>query len=369
MPGGADAVVQVSGPWTHRSVTANGCRFHVAHVGEGPLVLLLHGFPEFWWTWRHSSSAGGGRRPGGRGRPARLRRQRQAAQGVRPDHRRRRRGRADPRARRGQRDRRRPRLGRARRVDARRLLPQGGTAARGRVSMAASAPDARRGACSPLRSPVAVGRATAAASAAGTRWPSRCRCSRNASWSGTAVRSWGRSFLLVGTWVAGRGHRSGLPAGHAHPAGCAHLARVPPVVRPHLPAGRPAVRPPDAVAGRRPRPAPARRARLRASRRRPPAVRAGTSRARTGGRSSTAPATSRTRSARALRRRAARLARRPRAGPVRRDRDPAAPATERATWWTWRHQLAVLPEAGFRAVAVDLRGYGASDKPPAATTS
>ena len=33
-------------------------------------------------------------------------------------------------------------------------------------------------------------------------------------------------------------------------------------------------------------------------------------------------------------------------------------------WWTWRHQLAALPGAGFRAVAVDLRGYGGSDKPP-----
>jgi pimeloyl-ACP methyl ester carboxylesterase len=48
-----EPVIQVSGPWTHRSVTANGCRFHVAAIGEGPLVLLLHGFPEFWWTWRH----------------------------------------------------------------------------------------------------------------------------------------------------------------------------------------------------------------------------------------------------------------------------------------------------------------------------
>ena len=44
----------IEGPWTHRSVTANGCRFHVAAIGEGPLVLeMLHGFPEFWWTWRH----------------------------------------------------------------------------------------------------------------------------------------------------------------------------------------------------------------------------------------------------------------------------------------------------------------------------
>jgi pimeloyl-ACP methyl ester carboxylesterase len=49
----AEPVIQISGPWSHRSVTANGTRFHVASMGDGPLVLLLHGFPEFWWTWRH----------------------------------------------------------------------------------------------------------------------------------------------------------------------------------------------------------------------------------------------------------------------------------------------------------------------------
>jgi pimeloyl-ACP methyl ester carboxylesterase len=46
-------VVEVPGPWEHRSVAANGAQFHVAEAGTGPLVLLLHGFPEFWWTWRH----------------------------------------------------------------------------------------------------------------------------------------------------------------------------------------------------------------------------------------------------------------------------------------------------------------------------
>lgn len=33
-------------------------------------------------------------------------------------------------------------------------------------------------------------------------------------------------------------------------------------------------------------------------------------------------------------------------------------------WWSWRHQLTGLTDAGYRAVAVDLRGYGDSDKPP-----
>jgi pimeloyl-ACP methyl ester carboxylesterase len=45
----------VDGPWRYRDVTASGLRFHVAEHGpaDGPLVLLLHGFPEFWWSWRH----------------------------------------------------------------------------------------------------------------------------------------------------------------------------------------------------------------------------------------------------------------------------------------------------------------------------
>ncbi|HBW17545.1 MAG: alpha/beta fold hydrolase [Streptosporangiaceae bacterium] len=52
MPARDDGSIYVDGPWKHRSVSANGTRFHVAESGDGPLVLLLHGFPEFWWTWR-----------------------------------------------------------------------------------------------------------------------------------------------------------------------------------------------------------------------------------------------------------------------------------------------------------------------------
>ena len=49
------SAVLVEGPWRHRDVTASGLRFHVAETGTpgSPLVLLLHGFPEFWWSWRH----------------------------------------------------------------------------------------------------------------------------------------------------------------------------------------------------------------------------------------------------------------------------------------------------------------------------
>src|SRR5699024_10243150 len=50
------SLVLAPGPWTHRMVAANGGRFHVAlsgaDDGEAPLVLLLHGFPQFWLAWR-----------------------------------------------------------------------------------------------------------------------------------------------------------------------------------------------------------------------------------------------------------------------------------------------------------------------------
>lgn len=54
---GSGGPVRLDGPWTHRDVAANGARFHIAEMGEGPLVLLLHGFPQFWWTWRHQLPA------------------------------------------------------------------------------------------------------------------------------------------------------------------------------------------------------------------------------------------------------------------------------------------------------------------------
>jgi len=45
------SAVLFDGPWRHRDVSANGIRLHLAESGDGPLVLLLHGFAGFWWSW------------------------------------------------------------------------------------------------------------------------------------------------------------------------------------------------------------------------------------------------------------------------------------------------------------------------------
>jgi len=60
------SVVLDDGPWQHRFVPANGSRFHVvealptsgsAGLQDAPVVVLLHGFPQFWWAWRHQLPA------------------------------------------------------------------------------------------------------------------------------------------------------------------------------------------------------------------------------------------------------------------------------------------------------------------------
>ncbi|MGO3326308.1 alpha/beta fold hydrolase [Gordonia sp. (in: high G+C Gram-positive bacteria)] len=53
--------VRFDGPWQHFDVRAGGLRFHAVEsdrsIADRPLVLLLHGFGEFWWTWRHQLPA------------------------------------------------------------------------------------------------------------------------------------------------------------------------------------------------------------------------------------------------------------------------------------------------------------------------
>src|SRR6202167_2370817 len=58
------SVTRIDGPWRHLDVHANGIRFHVVEATPGdqgtitaptaqPLVIMLHVFGSFWWSWRH----------------------------------------------------------------------------------------------------------------------------------------------------------------------------------------------------------------------------------------------------------------------------------------------------------------------------
>ncbi|MCH9643026.1 MAG: alpha/beta hydrolase [Actinomycetia bacterium] len=64
------SAVRIGGPWRHLDVHANGIRLHVVEaerradaddlpekVPDRPLVILLHGFGSFWWSWRHQLTA------------------------------------------------------------------------------------------------------------------------------------------------------------------------------------------------------------------------------------------------------------------------------------------------------------------------
>jgi pimeloyl-ACP methyl ester carboxylesterase len=48
---------------SHRTIDVDGLEFHLAEAGpaDGPVVLLLHGFPECWYSWRHQLAALGER--------------------------------------------------------------------------------------------------------------------------------------------------------------------------------------------------------------------------------------------------------------------------------------------------------------------
>ncbi|MBD2743406.1 alpha/beta hydrolase [Coleofasciculus sp. FACHB-1120] len=43
--------------WQHHFIETNNIRLHCVTQGEGELVILLHGFPEFWYSWRHQIPA------------------------------------------------------------------------------------------------------------------------------------------------------------------------------------------------------------------------------------------------------------------------------------------------------------------------
>jgi pimeloyl-ACP methyl ester carboxylesterase len=43
----------LEGSWQHEYIMTNGIKLHYVTQGEGELMLMLHGFPEFWYSWRH----------------------------------------------------------------------------------------------------------------------------------------------------------------------------------------------------------------------------------------------------------------------------------------------------------------------------
>jgi pimeloyl-ACP methyl ester carboxylesterase len=51
------ASTQAAGGVAHRTISTNGIRLHFVEQGEGPVVLLCHGFPELWYSWRHQLAA------------------------------------------------------------------------------------------------------------------------------------------------------------------------------------------------------------------------------------------------------------------------------------------------------------------------
>ncbi len=42
---------------THRTIDTNGIKLRIGEAGSGPLVVLVHGFPESWYSWRHQLPA------------------------------------------------------------------------------------------------------------------------------------------------------------------------------------------------------------------------------------------------------------------------------------------------------------------------
>lgn len=47
----------LEGTWQHDYIITNGVKLHYVTQGQGPLILMLHGFPEFWYSWRHQIPA------------------------------------------------------------------------------------------------------------------------------------------------------------------------------------------------------------------------------------------------------------------------------------------------------------------------
>ena len=117
---GSAGAADIEDKVTHGYADSNGVKIHYAKMGTGPLIVMIHGFPDYWYTWRAQMEGLADRFHGRRHRSARLQPQRQA--GRRRELRRppagRRRARGDQASRPAEGDHRRPRLGRRGRLAA-----------------------------------------------------------------------------------------------------------------------------------------------------------------------------------------------------------------------------------------------------------
>ncbi len=57
MTGGAAIASDLMDRVEHGYADSDGVKIHYATIGEGPLVVMIHGFPDFWYTWRHQMEA------------------------------------------------------------------------------------------------------------------------------------------------------------------------------------------------------------------------------------------------------------------------------------------------------------------------
>ncbi|SVE61660.1 uncharacterized protein METZ01_LOCUS514514, partial [marine metagenome] len=52
-----EVVLKMDEGFVLRTIKSNGIKLRVAVEGEGPLVIMVHGFPELWYSWRHQIKA------------------------------------------------------------------------------------------------------------------------------------------------------------------------------------------------------------------------------------------------------------------------------------------------------------------------
>jgi epoxide hydrolase 4 len=57
MPASQGAIQDLEKRVQHGYADSSGVKIHYASLGSGPLILMLHGFPDFWYTWRHQMDA------------------------------------------------------------------------------------------------------------------------------------------------------------------------------------------------------------------------------------------------------------------------------------------------------------------------